>query len=134
MLHYKDLKNAKDDFILYVILFVISVAMFGLLIQMGLYGMETLSEEGVFRYNFMLIFELKTWLTGLLAVGIILLLYGISHVEKIGKKSVFGSEKDGGDVISVLENSRFMTEKERDFNFQSFTYEKANNEIGRAHL
>ena len=126
MLHFRDLKNAKDDFILYAVLFFISVAILGLMIQMGLYGIETLSKEGEFRYNFLLIFELKTWVTGLIAVGIILLLYGISHIERIGRKSsILGDGKDG-DVISVLENSRFMTEKERDFNFQSFTYETAN--------
>ena len=122
MLRYKDLKDKKDDFILYAVLFVISVAVLGFLIQMVIYGMKTLSSEGVFRYNFMLIFQLKTWITGLVAVGAILFLYAITHTNKIGKGSLLKAEKDNGDVFSVLENSRFMTDKERDFNFQSFNY------------
>lgn len=122
MLRYKDLKDKKDDFILYAVLFVISVAVLGFLIQMVIYGMKTLSSEGVFRYNFMLIFQLKTWITGLVAVGAILFLYAITHTSKMGKGSLLKAEKDNGDVFSVLENSRFMTDKERDFNFQSFNY------------
>ena len=125
MLHYKDLVDKKNDFILYLVLFVISVAVLGLLVQMVNYGMGTLASEGEFKYNFLLIFELKTWISGVVATGIVLLLYGVTHIEKIGRSSVFGGGKDGGDVISVLENSRFMTEKERDFNFQAFTYETA---------
>ena len=122
MLRYKDLKDKKDDFILYAVLFVISVAVLGFLIQMVIYGMKTLSSEGVFRYNFMLIFQLKTWITGLVAVGAILFVYAIMHTDKMGKGSLLKAEKDNGDVFSVLENSRFMTDKERDFNFQSFNY------------
>ena len=122
MLRYKDLKDKKDDFILYAVLFLVSVAVLGFLIQMVIYGMNTLSSEGVFRYNFMLIFQLKTWITGLVAVGAILFLYVITHTNKIGKGSLLKAEKDNGDVFSVLENSRFMTDKERDFNFQSFNY------------
>ena len=122
MLRYKDLKDKKDDFILYAMLFLVSVAVLGFLIQMVIYGMNTLSEEGVFKYNFMLIFQLKTWITGLVAVGAILFLYAITHTNKIGKGSLLKAEKDNGDVFSVLENSRFMTDKERDFNFQSFNY------------
>lgn len=122
MLRYKDLKDKKDDFILYAVLFLVSVAVLGFLIQMVIYGMNTLSSEGVFRYNFMLIFQLKTWITGLVAVGAILFLYAITHTSKIGKGSLLKAEKDNGDVFSVLENSRFMTDKERDFNFQSFNY------------
>ena len=87
MLHYKDLKDKKNDFKLYAILFVVSTAVLGFLIQMVIYGLGTMSKEGVFRYNFMLIFELKTWLTGLAAVGAILLLYVVTHTHKIGKSS-----------------------------------------------
>ena len=65
MLHYKDLKDKKDDFLLYTVMFVVSVAVLGFLIQMVIYGLGTMSKEGKFQYNFMLIFELETWITGL---------------------------------------------------------------------
>ena len=125
MLHYKDLKDKKNDFLLYVVMFVVSVAVLGFLIQMVIYGLGTMSKEGVFRYNFMLIFELKTWITGLVAVGSIILIYVITHTDKIGKRSFFEGKDKDGDVVSVLENSRFMTDKERDFNFQAFNYDAA---------
>ena len=125
MLHYKDLKDKKDDFLLYTVMFVVSVAVLGFLIQMVMYGMGTMAKEGVFRYNFMLIFEWKTWLTGLIAVGTIIFLYVITHTDKIGKTSFWKNKEKDGDVVSVLENSRFMTDKERDFNFQSFSYDTA---------
>ena len=106
MLHYKDLKDKKNDFLMYTVMFVVSVAVLGFLIQMVIYGLGTMAKEGVFRYNFMLIFELKTWITGLVAVGAIILIYVITHTDKIGKGSLLaGNEKDG-DVVSVLENSR----------------------------
>lgn len=125
MLHYKDLKDKKNDFLLYTVMFVVSVAVLGFLIQMVMYGMGTMTKEGVFRYNFMLIFEWKTWLTGLIAVGAIIFLYVITHTDKIGKTSFWKNKEKDGDVVSVLENSRFMTDKERDFNFQSFSYDTA---------
>ena len=120
---FDNYENKIKDYALYFILFVVSVGAVGLVIQMAIYGMQSLAAEGVFRYNFKLILKGTTWLTGLAAVGVILLLYAISHIESIGRGSVFGNEKNGGDVTSVLENSRFMTDKERDTYFQTFSYD-----------
>ena len=125
MLHFKVSNDKKNNALLYFVLFVISVAVLGFLIQMVSYGLGTLANEGVFRYNFLLIFQLRTWVTGFIAVCVVMLVYSVTHADSLAKKSVFGNDKDSGDVISVLENSRFMTEKERDFNFQSFSYETA---------
>ena len=126
MLHYKDLKDKKNSFLLYTVMFVVSVAVLGFLIQMVIYGLGTMSKEGKFQYNFMLIFELETWITGLVATGVIILIYVITHTDKIGKGSFLEGNGKDGDVVSVLENSRFMTDKERDFNFQAFNYDAAN--------
>lgn len=122
MLHYKDLKDKKDDLILYIFLFVLSTAVIGFIVQSILYGMETLSAEGVFRFDYLLIFKWQTWAIGAAVVVLILLIYGITHSDSIGRSGIFSNDKNA-DVESVLENSRFMTEKERDFNFESFTYE-----------
>ena len=126
MLHYKDLKDKKNSYLLYTVMFVVSVAVLGFLIQMVIYGLGTMAKEGKFQYNFMLIFELETWITGLVAIGVIILVYVITHTDKIGKGSFLEGNGKDGDVVSVLENSRFMTDKERDFNFQAFNYDAAN--------
>ena len=125
MLHFKGSNDKKNNALLYFVLFVISVAVLGFLIQMVSYGLGTLANEGVFRYNFLLIFQVRTWVTGFISVCVVMLVYSITHADSLAKKSVFGGDAEGGDVISVLENSRFMTEKERDFNFPSFSYETA---------
>ena len=56
MLHYKDLKDKKNSYLLYTVMFVVSVAVLGFLIQMVIYGLGTMAKEGKFQYNFMLIF------------------------------------------------------------------------------
>ena len=62
-----------------------------------------------------------------LAVGLALVLFIVIflNINKLNKPSdLFGSKKNGDVKESVLENSRFMTEKERDSNFISFDYDK----------
>lgn len=67
--------------------------------------------------------EPKTWGYGLAVVAFAAVIYGISHMDELfrGIGDVFG--KKNSDVISVLENSRYMTPKERDANFAAFNYE-----------
>lgn len=66
--------------------------------------------------------------TKCLAIGFAaaLLIFVLLNIDKINKPSdMFKADKNNGDVKdSVLENSRFMTDKERDANFISFDYEK----------
>ena len=74
------------------------------------------------------LFELKTWLYGiavLLIIGCVLLING-SQLFSNGRRGLLkGSKND--DIISVLENSRFMTDKERDKNFPPAFYEDLQN-------
>ena len=42
MLHYKDLKDKKNSFLLYTVMFVASVAVLGFLIQMVISQVKTL--------------------------------------------------------------------------------------------
>ncbi len=73
-------------------------------------------------------FEPKTWLYGiavLLIIGCILMINS-SRLFSTGRRGLLkGSKND--DIISVLENSRFMTDKERDKNFPPAFYEDLQN-------
>ena len=60
----------------------------------------------------------------LVGAAIILAIFIFLNIGKLTKPSdIFGSNKNGDVKDSVLENSRFMTEKERDANFISFDYD-----------
>ena len=76
-------------------------------------------------FDFKLFLDWKTWGTGvvmLIAFGA-LFFNGFGNAASKASKRVLGSGK-GGDVESVLENSRFMTDKERDKYFPPITYDE----------
>ena len=70
-----------------------------------------------------------TWVFGAATLGIILLFYGLNHNFTTGKVGRFLKEKDAMDarVEGALENSRFLTDKERDKYFPPFTYKDIEN-------
>ncbi len=73
----------------------------------------------------------KTYLYGAVASVLLLVLYFVFHIDGTKKANnlMKGKKKgkDGG-VESNLENSRFMTDKERDFNFPAKRFTKLNDE------
>jgi len=70
-----------------------------------------------------LLIDPYTYLIGFTIAVVAGIIYLVSHIDEFGKKIGFG-KPDTGDVESVLENSRFMTEKERDKFFPPTTYEE----------
>ena len=70
----------------------------------------------------------KTWFYGLVAVVMTVLLYLLMHRNtfKRNKRLMKGSEKDR--IEGSLENSRFMTKKEMDFNFPNKKFSELNND------
>lgn len=87
------------------------------------------SDSKEISFSFKSIFEYKTWLYGFAAIAVVGLFLAMSDkfddfLKKIGLKTGNYLEGEAKNVDSVLENSRFMTEKERDSNFIKFTYDK----------
>ncbi|MDD6207618.1 MAG: type IV secretory system conjugative DNA transfer family protein [Clostridiales bacterium] len=119
------MKGKKKHFLLYFIFFIIADGLIGFLFQTVMQSLQNLSSGQPFRPDFTQLFRPGTWVIGFAGVMVMLLIYGISHIDRLGKGDIFAVGKNNGDVESVLENSRFMTEKERDFNFASFTYDTA---------
>lgn len=108
---------------IYAALAVVSSGILGFLVQSVLNWLDAMGkgEEHEF-FDVGVILMGKTWLTGVIVVGIIVLIYFFTR-SNIGHSGGFLGNKSGnGDIESVLENSRFMTDKERDKNFVPFTY------------
>ncbi len=66
------------------------------------------------------------YLYGLIALVIIIVLYAATRPDSFARtrKSLLGANKKNTVKDSTLENSRFMTDKERDFNFAPYEFSK----------
>ncbi|MBP5332199.1 MAG: type IV secretory system conjugative DNA transfer family protein [Lachnospiraceae bacterium] len=78
-------------------------------------------------WDWRIIFEATTWIYGLFGMLILGLLYFVSDYHALSAKGM--KEKKGLDakVEGALENSRFLTDKERDKYFPGYTYEQLPN-------
>ena len=66
------------------------------------------------------------YLYGLIALVVIIVLYAATRPDsfKRTRQSLLGANKKNAVTDSTLENSRFMTDKERDFNFAPYEFSK----------
>lgn len=112
-----------------IFIVIVGSGVLGVLIN-SLYESLNMIAEGtsnkiqLFPY---LIQEPSSWAIGFGVVMVMGGIYFLNHMDDmhIGSNKVFGDKN--ADVKSVLENSRFMTTKERDYNFAPFTYGTAAN-------
>ena len=88
--------------------------------------------QGIFAgekmvWDWHIIFEATTWIYGLFGMLILGLLYFVSDYHALSAKGM--KEKKGLDakVEGALENSRFLTDKERDKYFPGYTYDQLPN-------
>ena len=109
---------------LYVVLGVVASGVLGFIVRSLIGGLAGIFKGESFRLHPAYFVQVSTWLIGIVLVVMFLFLSGIGSgfKDSFGKLFGGGVGKDG-DVTSVLENSRFMTEKERDANFPLCTYE-----------
>lgn len=102
---------------------VIAVGLAGFLIQSALAMVTSVTAGKKATIDFTLLLEPRTWLIGLIIAIVVGAFFLVDHFDAVRPSAKVFNGKGNGDVESVLENSRFMTDKERDNNFQSFTYE-----------
>ena len=121
------MNNKKDNNRLKFILIVASIFfgtwLVGFIVNLAFANIASSIRGEAFRIDWKLLVAPGTWIIGLICLivaGIFGFLYHLDDMKASDR--VFGRRKRA-DVDSVLENSRFMTEKERDFNFTPFTYE-----------
>ena len=119
----------KNDFdikkiLIYVGITCVAITIEGFLVQLFLMNLPNLIGGGEFVFDLTLLLKPSTYLIGLIVSTVIAIVFFFNHMDqsRIGDR-VFAGRRGNGDVNSVLENSRFMTDKERDFNFIPFTYD-----------
>ena len=107
---------------IYILLAIISVIVFGFVIEMIIQSVNSIFNNGTFTVSFRYFAKAETWALGLLATLVSGAIIGINFMDSSTPGNrLFQNKK--ADIASVLENSRFMTDKERDYNFPAFTYE-----------
>ena len=116
-------KASPGALLTYLLILTAGAGFLGLLIRCLFEGIGAIVKGEGYHLDFNLLLDLKTWIVGIVFVGllILVLLVGTGFFSKSTDRILKGDRN--GDVNSVLENSRFMTEKERDANFPSFDYE-----------
>ena len=108
---------------LYIVLAVVAAGVLGFILRCVVGGISGIVNGSGFRVRLIYFFQWQTWVLGLLIVIIFAAVTAIGGgFRTMGRSSLF-STKNGGDVDSVLENSRFMNDKERDKFFPPCDYE-----------
>ena len=117
-------KLSGSTLMLYLILAVIASGILGFLLRCVIGGISGLARGTGFRVEPRYLIQWQTWAVGLVIVAIFAVVTAIgSGFHGIGGGNSMFSSKNGGDVSSVLENSRFMTDRERDKFFPPCDYE-----------
>ena len=112
--------------LLYIIAFFVASVLIGTLLRYIYENVAALAGTG-WHFRWKMIFEPVTWLIGAvvnLLLGIIYALNGgFRMTARLGKKMLDGRDIEEEIVQGSLENSRFLTDAERDKYFPPFTYE-----------
>lgn len=106
---------------------IAGIPVIGYIIRLVISNFEAFVSDKPFHWNLQLMLQPETWLTG---AGIILVLWAVfwvggGHMRGMLKGGLFGGKAEDAMVQGVLENSRFMTDKERDKFFPPFDYDRA---------
>ncbi|MBP5750227.1 MAG: type IV secretory system conjugative DNA transfer family protein, partial [Firmicutes bacterium] len=132
---FKRLKNNLSDFIdrlntktilLYVTIFVVSAVFLGCLVRFLYENISGIVGTDGWHFRVQMFLEPLTYFIGfiiMLAFVAILLINGGFYRTGIVGRSMLSGEADKNKVESPLENSRFLTDEERDKYFPPFTYE-----------
>lgn len=123
-------KVTGKGFLMNLALAVVASGVLGFLVRTLLASFSSIVGGYGFRVDLMMLIQWQTWAIGFVIVALFWFLASVSS----GFKDLFKSDggllggKGGGDVTSVLENSRYLTAKERDKLFAPHVYE----ELGKA--
>lgn len=101
----------------------VTAGLIGFAIQNAIYNIPSMVAGGSFELNFKLLLSPVTWIIGIVVVSILLTIWALNYFDKFSIGDRVFSGKKNADVNSVLENSRFMKDKERDEYFPTFSYD-----------
>ena len=106
-------------------IFILGSGAFGFVLRLVLKNINSVISGGKFRIYPSLLIQPSTWLTGLFAMALFfgIIWIGGGHMTRRNNvKDLLGKGGKGDDVEGSLENSRFLTDAERDKYFPPFDY------------
>ena len=110
----------------YVVLFAVSSLFLGTLIRFLIENVNAIFGSAAWRFRAALFLEWQTWLLGM-GVNVVLgVIYAINGGFSSGMgrgRGLLGGKADKDQVMGSLENSRFLTDRERDKYFPVFSYD-----------
>ena len=121
---FKDRK--AGTILLYAGIFLLSSLLLGTLLRTVVESLGGVVSGGGMTFRAHMLVEGLTWLVGAAVTLVLVIVYAINggFQGSFGGSSLLGGKTgDGARVEGSLENSRFLTEKERDKYFPTFTYE-----------
>ncbi len=116
----------KKTILLVVVILVFSALFLGTLIRFLLENLSASVEGSGWRFRWQLLAEPATWIIGvsiMVFLGVIYALNGGFSSSNKGARFLKGKGGEKDRIEGSLENSRFLTDEERDKYFPPFTYE-----------
>jgi len=112
---------------IYIGVFIGSSLFIGTLLRYIFENISAAFRGSETHFRFRLLIEPATWAIGVLVCAVLLSIYaingGFSRIGKRGRGLLGGKGADKDVVMGSLENSRFLTEAERDKYFPKWTYD-----------
>ncbi len=121
-------KMETKSILLYIFVFLLASLLIGTLLRYIFENLSSMVADGKWSFRFGLLVEWQTWVLGILVNVFLAAIYMINGGFRRGA-GIFGRGLLGGSASknameeSPLENSRFLTDAERDKYFPPFTYE-----------
>ena len=127
------IKNLEPKTILLcLVLFLVSSLVMGTLLRFIFENITSTMMDRGWHFRVSLLIEWQTWVLGMVVIGFLFLIFAINGGLRMGagRKSrglLGGSVNSNTMDESPLENSRFLTDAERDKYFPPFTYDTLEN-------
>ena len=122
------IKNIDRKYLLInLVVVVIGMLVIGYVVRLVLSNLSSFFGDEPFRWNLLFFLQPGTWFTGAIVVLVLWAVFwlGGGHMRGLFNGGLFSGKAEDAMVDSVLENSRFMTDKERDKFFPQFDYDNA---------
>ena len=116
----------RKTIILGIVIFLVAALLMGTLVRVLIDNLGSTVEGEKWKINWHRLIEPLTWAIGLLIVLLLGTIYAINGGFRTGNKGAAFLKGKGGEkdrIEGSLENSRFLTDAERDKYFPPFTYE-----------
>ena len=122
------IKNINKKFLaINIAVVAIGILAIGYIVRLVISNIGSFVSGEPFLWHPIFLLQPATWLTGGMIVLVLWAVFwlGGGHMRGLFNGSFFGGKAEKAMVDGVLENSRFMTDKERDKFFYQFDYDNA---------